>query len=520
MGIKPLFRLQTKLTLVFSFLVILMVGVFFVSALRVYESEQTRAFELRGMSLGSMLGSSVANSLYQLRFDELRFLLGTVLAQPEVVYVFAYDNKGTILADGTRENRNFNMILDDRLHQNAVRTEKPLIQYAKGDSPTSANVLDIAQPSYIAGGERLGGVRIGFNVSGLQEKIATARIYAFLLAIAFALMGGLVFAVLGRRMVRPINDLVRGTQLIASGNLDTQIMPSSRDELGVLAESFNQMATSLKDNKSALDEAYKNLEQRVVERTQQLALANQKLDEASRHKSAFLASMSHELRTPLNAIIGFSQVLLDPSMPVTEEDRKQFLTDILNSGEHLLKLINEVLDLSKIEAGRMELQIAPASLYETLETVQSTIHALAAKALIDVRFESKDQLRPVPMDAARIKQVLLNLVGNAIKFTPPGGQVWVRANAANDIVRVEVGDTGPGISPEQHEKIFLPFHQVPIGKGGDKPEGTGLGLALAKKLVEMHGGRIWVESELGKGSSFFFTLPIPNELNDGTIVNC
>jgi signal transduction histidine kinase len=218
--------------------------------------------------------------------------------------------------------------------------------------------------------------------------------------------------------------------------------------------------------------------------------------------------MSHELRTPLNAVIGFSEVLLDGSMPVTEGERKQFLTDILNSGKHLLKLINEVLDLSKIEAGRMELQVELSSFHETLEAVQSTIHSLAAKELIELRFESKDQIGSIPMDAGRIKQVLLNLIGNAIKFTPARGQVWVRADAGNGMVRVEVSDTGPGIPPEQHDNIFLPFHQVPTGKNGDKPEGTGLGLALAKKFVEMHGGKIWVESELGRGSRFFFTLPV------------
>ncbi|MBI2360894.1 MAG: GAF domain-containing protein [Deltaproteobacteria bacterium] len=235
---------------------------------------------------------------------------------------------------------------------------------------------------------------------------------------------------------------------------------------------------------------------------------SRQLEGASRHKSQFLASMSHEFRTPLNAIIGFSEVLLDPSLEVSEEKRSRFLKHILNSGRHLLGLINEILDLSKIEAGRLELEIEPASISDVLETAESTLRPLATKKAINLRVESDGRIPRIPMDAARIRQVVLNLVGNAIKFTPEGGQVWLRADVSDEVVCVEVGDTGPGMPIEDHERIFLEFEQARIGSAGSKPEGTGLGLALAKKLVEMHGGKIWVESEVGKGSRFFFTLPL------------
>ena len=257
------------------------------------------------------------------------------------------------------------------------------------------------------------------------------------------------------------------------------------------------------------------------------------LEEANRHKSQFLANMSHELRTPMNAIIGFSEVLLDPSFPVSEDERTQFLTDILTSGKHLLKLINEVLDLSKIEAGRMELQFAPTDLAEVIEQVQSTTRPLAAKKDIEMAAECDPTIRPFLMDAARIRQVLLNLVGNALKFTPDGGSVLVTtrrviwsggrlayasmpANGADsrtdagdgEYVEVAVSDTGPGIAPEDQERIFQEFQQAQASMDGAKPEGTGLGLTLARKFIEMHGGRIWVESKVGKGSTFTFALPV------------
>ncbi|MGB7949580.1 MAG: GAF domain-containing protein [Candidatus Binatia bacterium] len=230
------------------------------------------------------------------------------------------------------------------------------------------------------------------------------------------------------------------------------------------------------------------------------------IEAANRHKSEFLANMSHELRTPLNAIIGFSEVLLDPALKVTEAEQSQFLTDILNSGKHLLGLINEVLDLAKIEAGRMELQIEPTALQDVIESVINTMLSLAVKKAIEIKVECDQHLAPFCMDSARVKQILLNLIGNAVKFTAVGGRVWVRAGAEDGAVCVEVGDTGPGIPSEDHERIFLEFQQA--GRDAGKPQGTGLGLALAKKFVEMHGGKIWLESDVGKGSRFFFTIPM------------
>ena len=230
------------------------------------------------------------------------------------------------------------------------------------------------------------------------------------------------------------------------------------------------------------------------------------LETASRHKSEFLANMSHELRTPLNAIIGFSQVLRERMFGEVNEKQEEYLDDILSSGNHLLSLINDVLDLSKVEAGQVELEIAPFSLREALE-----------RGVVDGARAGDDGRRPgrarTPIrrstsstgDERRIRQVIFNLLSNAVKFTPAGGAVDVSAARVNGEVRVSVADTGPGIAAEDRERIFEEFQQTEAGI--EQREGTGLGLALSKRLVELHGGRIWVDSELGKGSTFVFTLP-------------
>jgi signal transduction histidine kinase len=238
---------------------------------------------------------------------------------------------------------------------------------------------------------------------------------------------------------------------------------------------------------------------------QEIQEKNQQLEAVSRHKSQFVASVSHELRTPLNAIIGFSDVLLDPSLQVSDEQQSRFLTHILNSGKHLLGLINEILDLSKVEAGHLKLELEKTAINDVLHAAVNTLKPLAAKKAIDVGIEGDGKTLQVSMDSARIRQVVLNLVANSIKFTPEGGRIWLRAEPLDGSVRVTVEDTGPGIPPDDYERIFLEFEQARTGKS--KPEGTGLGLALAKKFVEMHGGKIWVESEVGKGSRFYFSLP-------------
>jgi two-component system, NtrC family, sensor kinase len=233
---------------------------------------------------------------------------------------------------------------------------------------------------------------------------------------------------------------------------------------------------------------------------------SRQLEAASQHKSEFLSNMSHELRTPLNAIIGFSEVLSERMFGELNEKQEEYLKDIHASGQHLLSLINDILDLSKIEAGRMELELTnfdlPAAIYNALALVRER----AGRRGIDLQQAADEGLGQIRADERKIKQVLLNLLSNAIKFTPEGGRIEVRAVPVDDSIEVSVTDTGVGIAPEDQEAIFEEFRQV--GTAAKKVEGTGLGLTLSRKFIELHGGRIWVESQVGVGSTFRFTLPV------------
>jgi signal transduction histidine kinase len=238
----------------------------------------------------------------------------------------------------------------------------------------------------------------------------------------------------------------------------------------------------------------------------ELEAANRELAAASQHKSEFLANMSHELRTPLNAVIGFSEVLTERMFGELNEKQDEYLRDIHASGQHLLSLINDILDLSKIEAGRMELEVTDFDLPLAIENAMTLVRERAARRSIALHTTVNEQLGQIQADERKIRQVLLNLLSNAIKFTPEGGRIHVEARSVNESIEVAVTDTGVGIAPEDQEAVFEEFRQV--GTAEKKVEGTGLGLTLCRKFVELHGGKIWVTSQVGVGSTFTFTIPV------------
>jgi signal transduction histidine kinase len=296
-------------------------------------------------------------------------------------------------------------------------------------------------------------------------------------AIVLALLLG--FA-LSWSVTGPIQRIDARLATIASGDFSGHVEVENRDELGALAANVNRMNDELRN-------VYTELE------------------ETSRHKSEFLASMSHELRTPLNAILGFSQMLRERMVGEINDKQEEYLDDIISSGNHLLSLINDVLDLSKVEAGQVELEIASFSLEDALERGVSMVKERAMQNGVGVTLDARASAGTVEADERRISQVVFNLLSNAVKFTPQGGSVVVSTSRVNGEVRVSVADTGPGIAAEDQARIFEEFQQTDIG--ARQPEGTGLGLALSKRLIELHGGRIWVNSELGSGSMFTFALP-------------
>jgi PAS domain S-box-containing protein len=240
-------------------------------------------------------------------------------------------------------------------------------------------------------------------------------------------------------------------------------------------------------------------------RTRELAVKSQELEVASKHKSDFLANMSHELRTPLNAIIGFSEVLHEQMFGELNERQLAYVNDVLEAGRHLLSLINDVLDLAKIEAGKMELELSQVALTELLRNAVSMQAERASRAGVELDLATKPAEITIAADERRVRQIVFNLLSNAVKFTPADGRIDVSARVDNGHAEVAVADTGPGIAPEDLETIFEEFEQTADGK---QAEGTGLGLPLSRKLVELHGGRLWAESEPGKGSTFRFTIPV------------
>ena len=315
-----------------------------------------------------------------------------------------------------------------------------------------------------------------------QEAYLTSRRVVIGFAIGSIALALVLGHAISSSLIGPVRQMEARLEQIATGDFTQAVRVPNRDELGGLAGNLNRVSA-------------------------ELGRLNEELEAANRHKSEFLANMSHELRTPLNAVIGFSEVLQERMFGELNDKQSEYVQDILNSGRHLLSLINDILDLSKVEAGRMELELAPFHLPSSLESALTLLRERATRHGIALGLTVDERLDDFVADERKIRQVVLNLLSNAVKFTPEGGRVDVQAVLEDAVVKISVSDTGAGIAPEDQTKIFEAFSQV----GTDltrKHEGTGLGLTLTRRFVELHGGEMSVVSAVGKGSIFTFTLPV------------
>jgi signal transduction histidine kinase len=326
------------------------------------------------------------------------------------------------------------------------------------------------------------------GVDASRATYETSRVYV----VAFALAGFVLTLALGYAIswsiVAPVQEIDERLNRIAAGDFSQKVTVGNRDELGALAQHVNL----------------------ACERLQELY---QRLQDASRHKSQFLANMSHELRTPLNAILGFGELMLDGVYGEVPDKMRGPLERMQSNGRHLLGLINDILDLSKIEAGQFSLSLDDYSVDELVRGVYGAVESLAAEKNLSLSTRVPPGLPPARGDERRLAQALLNLVGNAIKFTDQG-EVAIEVAADEDVYTFSVRDTGPGIAEADQAKIFDEFQQVDSSITKAK-SGSGLGLAIARRIVEMHGGRIWVDSSIGRGATFSFTAPARVELQAG-----
>jgi signal transduction histidine kinase/CheY-like chemotaxis protein len=392
----------------------------------------------------------------------------------------------------------------------------------KGQAETYwANGKDIALArSIVFEGTPNGTVYVQSNLQELNRRLVSYTEIAAIVLMISLLAALLVSSLFRKGVAEPIIRLAEVAGAVSRDkNYSVRVTPiPGQGELSILIEAFNEMLGQIQNREEALKGAYDDLERRVEERTEELVLAKKEVEEnsesivrakeelerASKFKDQFLSTMSHELRTPLNAVMGFSEMLIAERYGPLNERQQRYVNHIHSGGEHLLRLINDILDISKIEAGRLQLAIETVQVATSFSEVADSLQPLAAKKS-QLLTQHAPRALNVLADPVRFKQILMNLVGNAIKFTPDRGSIELTAKLAGEVVRIEVRDTGPGIPTEGQSHIFEAFHRL---RQSDKAtEGTGLGLAITRRLVELHGGQLGIESELGLGSCFYFTLP-------------
>jgi len=464
------------------FILVFFVGIYLFSQYHQYEA---RAFS-RMSTLAEILGSNSISALLFFDNDAANDVLESLETQEDVLNAVVYDHNGEVFARFDRDSNSgysFEKILSEKKMTDDghfILTKKILFD--------DLNV---------------GWITLRLDSSNRTTALVEAVWQSFFLFIAGIILAGL----LSVRAQRPISESIgklaeTAKRIHDSGDYSIRVKSSSRDEIGELVLSFNEMLEKILNHEQ-------HLEQLVAERTVELEAAKTKAEESDHLKSAFLASMSHELRTPLNSIIGFTGILLQGMAgPLSPEQTKQ-LGMVKGSASHLLELINDILDISKIESGRIQVYDEAFKIELVLVMAVSSLRPFAEKKGLRLRHNIKSGLPKLHTDKRRLEQVLINLINNAIKFTDEG-EIIVNCYQKDDFLHIDVIDTGIGISEKELETIFETFRQIDTGLDRVK-EGSGLGLAISKKLVELLGGTISVVSEPGAGSTFSIVLPVSPE---------
>jgi len=467
------------------FILVFFVGIYLYSQ---YHQFEDRAFS-RMSTLANVLGSNSISALLFFDNDAANDVLESLETQGDILNAVVYDHNGELFARYDRATHT-DFTFGDLLSESREAGDGHFILTKK----------------IIFDNLKVGWISLRLDSTTRRAELVEALGQSFLLFIAGLILAGL----LSLRAQKPISESIKlladsARQVRDSNDYSIRVVSTSQDEIGELVVSFNDMLEKIRNHEQ-------HLEQLVAERTVELEAAKTKAEESDHLKSAFLASMSHELRTPLNSIIGFTGILLQGMAgPLSDEQTKQ-LGMVKGSASHLLDLINDVLDISKIESGRIQVYDEAFKIDLLLVMAVSSLRPFAEKKGLRLRHNITSGLPRLHTDKRRLEQVLINLVNNAIKFTDEG-EIIVNCYLKEGSLNVDVIDTGVGISTKDLETIFETFRQIDTGLDRVK-EGSGLGLAISKKLVELLGGTISVISEPGAGSTFSIILPVrPEELS-------